>query len=72
MRVKHKSGEHPEAISSSFEKIVSKKNAKKCISDLKEFIKWLNDGLVNKFGSEGPLRHPLSGFLGHSNADFVE
>lgn len=70
--VKHRAGENPAAIPSSFEKIVSEANAERCIKDLEEFIKWLNQGLVRKFGSEGLLNHPLMGFLGHSNADYVE
>jgi hypothetical protein len=70
--VKHKAGENPTAIPSSFEKILSENNAKNCIADLEEFIKWLNGGLVREFGNEGLLSHPLSGFLGHSNADFIE
>jgi hypothetical protein len=70
--VKHKAGENPTAIPSSFEKILSENNARNCIADLEEFIKWLNGGLVREFGNEGLLSHPLSGFLGHSNADFIE
>lgn len=41
--VKHRAGENPTAIPSSFEKIVSEKNAKNSIADLKEFVRWLND-----------------------------
>ena len=70
--VKHRVGENPTAVPSSLDEIVSKTNAERCIMDLEEFIKWLNRELVTKFGSEGLLSHPLRGFLGHSNAEYVE
>jgi hypothetical protein len=71
LTIKHKEGDNPSIVRSSFEELVSPKNSKICISDLKDFILWLNSSLVNKFGNEGLIKHPLNGFLGHSYADFV-
>lgn len=68
--VKHRVGENPTTIPTGFERVVSKKNANRCIEDLRDFIRWLNSELVKVFGSEGLLIHPLSGLLGHSMAEF--
>jgi hypothetical protein len=71
-RVKHLIGENPSVVESKFDKFVSAKQATMCLDDTQEYIRWLNSELRASFFDCGLLVSPLSGFHGHSNAEYVE
>lgn len=71
-RVKHLICENPSVVESKFDKFVSAKQATICLDDTQAFIRWLNSKLRASFFDCGLLVSPLSGFHGHSNAEYVE